>query len=76
MIGGTGDIFGPEFDAHRLELKTLADYVKLYGKRDLAYEPGARWEYSNYGFLPRSTRRQPDLRLHQGATAGPRQRYR
>lgn len=49
--GGTGDIFGPDFDAHRLELKTLADYVKLYGKRDLAYEPGARWEYSNYGFL-------------------------
>ncbi|HSR96037.1 MAG TPA: serine hydrolase domain-containing protein [Kofleriaceae bacterium] len=28
---GAGDIFGPEFDAHRLELKTLADYVKLYG---------------------------------------------
>ncbi|MGH9889660.1 MAG: serine hydrolase domain-containing protein, partial [bacterium] len=49
--GGTGDIFGPEFDTHRLELKTLADYVKLYGKRDLAYEPGAWWEYSNYGFL-------------------------
>ena len=33
--GGTGDIFGPEFEAHRLELKTLQDYVKLYGKRDL-----------------------------------------
>src|SRR6266481_7465573 len=29
--GGTGDIFGPEFEAHRLELKTLQDYVKLYG---------------------------------------------
>jgi len=29
--GGTGDIFGPEFTAHRLELKTLDDYVKLYG---------------------------------------------
>lgn len=25
--------------------------MKLYGKRDLAYEPGVRWEYSNYGFL-------------------------
>ena len=49
--GGTGDIFGPEFEAHRLELKTLQDYVKLYGKRDLAFEPGTRWEYSNYGFL-------------------------
>jgi Beta-lactamase len=29
--GGTGDIFGPEFEAHREELRTLADYVELYG---------------------------------------------
>ncbi|HEY5944690.1 MAG TPA: serine hydrolase domain-containing protein [Kofleriaceae bacterium] len=49
--GGTGDFFGPEFDKHRLELRTLADYVKLYGARDLAFEPGAKLEYSNYGFL-------------------------
>jgi len=49
--GGTGDIFGPEFDKHRLELRTLNDYVKLYGARDLEYEPGAKWSYSNYGFL-------------------------
>jgi CubicO group peptidase (beta-lactamase class C family) len=49
--GGTGDIFGPEFSAHRLELRTLQDYVKLYGKRGLEFEPGSRWEYSNYGFL-------------------------
>ena len=49
--GGTGDIFGPKFEAHRLELRTLQDYLKLYGERDLRFEPGARWEYSNYGFL-------------------------
>ncbi len=49
--GGTGDIFGPEFDAHRKELRTLQDYVNLYGKRNLEFEPGSRWEYSNYGFL-------------------------
>jgi D-alanyl-D-alanine carboxypeptidase len=49
--GGTGDIFGPEFERHRLELKTLQDYVKLYGKRDLAFAPGERWQYSNYGFV-------------------------
>jgi CubicO group peptidase (beta-lactamase class C family) len=49
--GGTGDIFGPEFDKHRLELKTHDDYVRLYGARDLAYEPGLRWQYSNYGFV-------------------------
>lgn len=49
--GGTGDFFGPQFDAHRLELRALQDYVKLYGTRDLEFEPGSRWEYSNYGFL-------------------------
>jgi CubicO group peptidase (beta-lactamase class C family) len=49
--GGTGDIFGPDFDAHRAELRTLADYVQLYGKRGLEFEPGSRWSYSNYGFI-------------------------
>jgi CubicO group peptidase (beta-lactamase class C family) len=49
--GGTGDIFGPEFEKHRLELKTLQDYVNLYGKRGLEFEPGSKWRYSNYGFL-------------------------
>jgi len=49
--GGTGDFFGPEFDKHRLELRTLQDYVKLYGQRGVEFEPGSRWAYSNYGFL-------------------------
>jgi D-alanyl-D-alanine carboxypeptidase len=49
--GGTGDIFGPEFDKHRLELQTLQDYVKLYGSRGLAFKPGSKWDYSNYGFV-------------------------
>ena len=49
--GGTGDIFGPQFQEHRKELRSLQDYVNLYGKRGLEFEPGSRWEYSNYGFL-------------------------
>jgi D-alanyl-D-alanine carboxypeptidase len=49
--GGTGDIFGPEFDKHRLELRTLRDYVNFYGNRALEFAPGSRWQYSNYGFL-------------------------
>jgi CubicO group peptidase (beta-lactamase class C family) len=49
--GGTGDIFGPQFEEHRKDLRTLQDYVNLYGKRGLEFEPGSRWEYSNYGFL-------------------------
>ncbi len=49
--GGTGDFFGPQFESHRLELKTLQDYLKLDGERAPEFEPGSRWEYSNYGFL-------------------------
>jgi D-alanyl-D-alanine carboxypeptidase len=49
--GGTGDIFGPEFDQHRLQLREHRDYLKLYGSRGLTQEPGARFEYSNYGFV-------------------------
>jgi len=25
--------------------------VKLYGNRAIKFEPGSRWEYSNYGFI-------------------------
>jgi Beta-lactamase len=49
--GGTGDIFGPEFDQHRLKLREHRDYLKLYGSRGLTHQPGARFEYSNYGFV-------------------------
>jgi D-alanyl-D-alanine carboxypeptidase len=49
--GGTGDIFGPEYDRNRLQLREHADYVKLYGSRAPNFEPGARFEYSNYGFV-------------------------
>lgn len=49
--GGTGDIFGPQFEARRLKLRTLDDYVRLYGRRAPALEPGLGWDYSNYGFI-------------------------
>jgi len=49
--GGTGDIFGPDFDAHRKELRTHSDYIELYGNRGLEFEPGSRWAYSNYGMV-------------------------
>lgn len=49
--GGTGDFFGPEFDQHRLALRTHDDYVRLFGKRAPEHAPGAEFRYSNYGFL-------------------------
>ena len=49
--GGTGDIFGPEFDAHKAELRDLKDYVDLYGKRAPEFAPGSRFAYGNYGFI-------------------------
>jgi D-alanyl-D-alanine carboxypeptidase len=49
--GGTGDIFTPEYLAHRQQIRTLADYVRLFGNRPVAFEPGTRMEYSNYGFI-------------------------
>jgi CubicO group peptidase (beta-lactamase class C family) len=49
--GGTGDIFAPEYFARRLETRTHADYVALFGARDVAFEPGDHFAYSNYGFV-------------------------
>jgi D-alanyl-D-alanine carboxypeptidase len=49
--GGTGDFFGPEYDANRLKLRELKDYVALFGTRGPAFEPGAKFEYSNFGFI-------------------------
>ncbi len=47
--GGTGDIFGAPYDpaVHR----TVTDIVRLYDARDPVFAPGARWGYSNFGFV-------------------------
>ncbi len=49
--GGTGDIFGPDFDANLEKLKDPKDYIALYGKRAPQFEPGSSWAYSNYGMV-------------------------
>lgn len=49
--GGTGDIFGPQFMQHRTELCETGDYVALYGTREIAFAPGERFAYSNYGYI-------------------------
>lgn len=49
--GGTGDIFGPLYQQHRSELTSHQAYIDLYGQRGLEFTPGARFAYSNYGFV-------------------------
>ncbi len=49
--GGTGDIFGPDFEKNRLTLREHGDYLKLYGSRAPLFTPGSEWRYSNYGFV-------------------------
>nr|BFE74187.1 hypothetical protein GCM10020092_074880 [Actinoplanes digitatis] len=49
--GGTGDFFSPEYEEHRTELRTVADYLRLFGERARRFEPGAWFDYSNYGFI-------------------------
>ena len=49
--GGTGDIFVPEYLERREKVSTVADYVALFGSRPPRFEPGTRYEYSNYGFI-------------------------
>lgn len=58
--GGTGDVvnapghhglLSADFLAHRAQLRTIEDYVRLYGDRAPNFKPGSRFEYSNFGFI-------------------------
>ena len=49
--GGTGDFFGPDYDAHASELRTPSDFIRRFGQRDPLFPPGSRWGYSNFGFI-------------------------
>ena len=48
---GAGGIWGPEFETHRLELRTLEDYERLNGSRNPEFPPGSKFAYSNYGYI-------------------------
>jgi D-alanyl-D-alanine carboxypeptidase len=49
--GGTGDFFGPDYEAHAGELRTPSDFVRMFGARAPLFSPGSRWGYSNFGFI-------------------------
>jgi D-alanyl-D-alanine carboxypeptidase len=51
--GGTGEmgILERQDGANRATVHSITDIIKLNGDRAPAFEPGSRWDYSNYGFV-------------------------
>ncbi len=51
--GGTGEdgILQREDDANRAWVRTINDLIKLNGNRAPDYQPGSKFDYSNYGFI-------------------------
>jgi CubicO group peptidase (beta-lactamase class C family) len=49
---GLGSHFNEEFqNASRTKYRTVRDFMGIVEKQKLAFEPGAKWQYSNSGFL-------------------------
>lgn len=48
---GAGDIFGPKYTLQHLDLRTLADYVRMFADIPLVAPPGRRYSYSHLGYL-------------------------
>ena len=50
--GGTGDVFGPRYDAaDKSKLRELRDWLPLFAAEPLEFEPGTRQRYSNAGYI-------------------------
>ncbi len=49
---GMGSYFNKDYmDASKARFKKVRDYFPLMANEKLAFEPGARWQYSNSGFM-------------------------
>ena len=48
---GLGDVGGPRFAAQRPRLRSLEDYIQLFGADSVAFTPGARWSNSSLGYI-------------------------
>jgi D-alanyl-D-alanine carboxypeptidase len=52
MSAGIGDFFGDKFDAMAKDrLRKNADFLPLFAAEPLAFEPGAKRQYSNGGYI-------------------------
>jgi CubicO group peptidase (beta-lactamase class C family) len=49
--GGDMGILQPEDGANRARVHSLADIIALNDKRGPAFEPGTKWDYSNYDYI-------------------------
>lgn len=48
---GLGSFWNKKFDERRASIKTVSDYLALFADEPLLFEPGARFQYSNSGFV-------------------------
>ena len=48
---GMGDIHGPKYAARISSLRQVRDYLPLFVADPLSFEPGARMQYSNAGYI-------------------------
>jgi CubicO group peptidase (beta-lactamase class C family) len=48
---GMGSYWNKRFDQNRTSIRTVSDYLALFAGDPLSFEPGARFKYSNSGFI-------------------------
>jgi CubicO group peptidase (beta-lactamase class C family) len=52
MASGIGDFFNPEFESMpKNRVRTLKDFLPLFASEPLLFEPGAKHQYSNGGYI-------------------------
>jgi len=48
---GLGSFWKEKFEAAKARLRTVSDFLPLFVEDPLSFEPGARWQYSNAGYI-------------------------
>jgi CubicO group peptidase (beta-lactamase class C family) len=48
---GLGNYWNEQFEAKRITLRKVQDFIPLFRNDTLLFEPGTRWQYSNNGFI-------------------------
>jgi len=48
---GVGDFFNEKYMARKKEIRSLVDLLTLFATDSLEFRPGAKWQYSNGGYV-------------------------